>query len=176
MTARTHWHYIFSCFRCKAIIMNIWNRQTRIPEIYGTLIFLGLLVYFFISYAAGLIHVIELRFLNLLIMLAGVYYALKQFRRTHEGHMNYFRALTVGTVTAVIGTSTFSVFLFIFLKIDPAMMETIREAQHLGRFLDPYMASFAVFYEGIFSGFGLTYLLANYMRTSEVSDPVGESQ
>jgi uncharacterized membrane protein len=176
MTASTHWHYIFSCFRCKAIIMNIWNRQTRIPEIYGTLIFLGLLVYFFISYAAGLIHVIELRFLNLLIMLAGVYYALKQFRRTHEGHLNYFRALTVGTVTAVIGTSTFSVFLFIFLKIDPAMMETIREAQHLGRFLDPYMASFAVFYEGIFSGFGLTYLLANYMRTSEVSDPVGESQ
>ena len=156
--------------------MNIWNRSTYIPEIYGTLIFLGLLIYFFIMYAAGLIHVIELRFLNLLILLAGVYYALKQYRRTHEGHMNYFRALTTGTVTAVIGTSTFSLFLFFFLKFDHTMMETVRNSQNLGRFLNPYIASFVVFYEGIFSGFGLTYLLANYMHTDDVSDPVGESQ
>ncbi len=93
--------------------MNIWNRPTRIPEIYGTLIFLGLIVYFFIMYAIGLIHVIELRVVNLLIMLGGVYGAMKQFRRTHDGHMNYFRALAVGTVSAIIGTSTFSVFLFL---------------------------------------------------------------
>ena len=71
--------------------LNLWNRPDRIPEIYGTLITLGLIVYFFIMYAAGLIHVIELRLLNVFIMLAGVYYALKQFKRTHDFKMDYFK-------------------------------------------------------------------------------------
>lgn len=155
--------------------MNIWNRSTYIPEIYGTLIFLGLLLYFFVMYAVGLIHVVELRFLNLLMMVAGVYGAIKQYRRTHDGHMNYFRALTIGTLAAVIGTSTFSLFLFFFLRFDSEMMESIRNSQTISRFLNPYIASFAVFYEGIFSGFGLAYLLANYMHTDDVADPIGES-
>jgi hypothetical protein len=50
--------------------LNIWNRPDRIPEIYGTLITLALIVYFFLMYAFGLVHVIELRLLNLLIMRA----------------------------------------------------------------------------------------------------------
>ena len=98
--------------------MNIWNRSTRIPEIYGTLIALGLIVYFFLMYAVGLLQVIELRLLNLLIMLAGVYYAMKQYSRTHDGHLNYFRGLTIGVATSAIGASTFSLFLFVFLLKD----------------------------------------------------------
>jgi uncharacterized membrane protein len=156
--------------------MNIWNRSTRIPEIYGTLIFLGLLVYFFIMYAVGLIHVIELRIVNLFIMLGGVYAALKQFRRTHQGHLNYFRALSLGTAAAVIGTSTFSVFLFLFLKFEGNLMASIRANEPLGPYLNPYIASFMVFLEGIFSGFGLAYLLVNWVETDNVAEPVGETQ
>lgn len=156
--------------------MNIWNRSTRIPEIYGTLIFLGLLVYFFVMYAVGLIHVIELRIVNLFIMLGGVYAALKQFRRTHQGHLNYFRALATGTVTAVIGTSTFALFLFFFLKFEGNLMESIRVNEPLGPYLNPYIASFMVFLEGIFSGFGLSYLMVNWIETDNVADPVGGTQ
>jgi hypothetical protein len=155
--------------------MNIWNRPTRIPEIYGTIIFLGLLVYFFIMYAVGLIHVIELRLVNLFIMLAGVYFAIKQYRRTHEGHINYFRALAAGTSSAVIGTSTFSLFLFFFLKFEGNLMQSIQENEALGPYLNPYIASFMVFLEGIFSGFGLTYLLVNWIETDNVAEPVGGS-
>ena len=155
--------------------MNIWNRPTRIPEIYGTIIFLGLLVYFFLMYAAGLIHVIELRVVNLVIMAGGVYLALKQYRRTHDGHLNYFRALAAGTASAVIGTSTFSLFLFFFLKFEGNLMNSIQTHEALGPYLNPYIASFTVFLEGIFSGFGLTYLIINYLDTDNVADPVGRS-
>ena len=155
--------------------MNIWNRSTRIPEIYGTIIFLGLLLYFFIMYAAGLIHVIELRVVNLLIMAAGVYFALKQYKRTHDGHLNYFRALVAGTSAAVIGTSTFALFLFFFLKFEGTLMISIKQHEALGPYLNPYIASFAVFLEGIFSGFGLTYLMVNYVDTDNVADPVGHT-
>ena len=62
--------------------LNLWNRPDRIPEIYGTLIALGLIVYFFAMYAVGAVHVVELRLLNLFIMLGGIYYAMKQYKRT----------------------------------------------------------------------------------------------
>lgn len=142
--------------------MNIWNRGTRIPEIYGAIIALGLIVYFFIMYAAGLIHVIELRLLNLFIMFAGVYFALKQFRRTHNGRLDYFSSLTTGVATAAIGASTFSLFLFIYLSVDGNLMNSIAENEPLGYHLNPYIASFIVFLEGVFSGFGVSYLLSNF--------------
>ncbi len=155
--------------------MNIWNRShTReVSQIYGTLIFLGLTVYFFVMYAAGLIHVIELRMLNLLIMAAGIYFAIMQYKRTHMGEVSYFRALTVGTATAFIGTTTFGIFLFFFLKFEGNLMESIRENESLGPYLNPYIASCVVMIEGIFSGFGASYLLVNFISTEKASMPQG---
>lgn len=145
--------------------MRIWTRGTRIPEIYGTLIALGLIVYFFVMYAAGLIHVIELRVLNLFIMLAGIWYALRQFKRTHNGRLDYFHSLTTGVATAAIATGTFSVFLFIYLSLDKQLMNMIAENEPLGFYLNPYIAAFVVQLEGLFSGFGLSYLLTNFLAT-----------
>jgi hypothetical protein len=142
--------------------MNIWNRGTRLPEIYGALIALGLIVYFFIMYAAGLIHVIELRLLNLFIVFAGVYLALKQYRRTHDGRLDYFTSLTTGVATAAVGSATFALFLFIYLSLDNNLMNSIAENEPLGYHLNPYIASFIVFLEGLFSGFGIAYLLSNF--------------
>lgn len=157
---------------------SIWNISTRIPEIYGTLIFLALVAYFFLMYALGLQHVIELRLVNLLFLLAGVYFAMKQYQRTHRGHMDYFHAFTTGMGTTAIGCLTFSVFLLVYLHIDKNLMQTIAERQPLGFYLDPYIASFMVSLEGIFSGLFVTFLLANFLsartpasrsdRTSEI--------
>ena len=145
--------------------MNIWNERRRIPEIYGGLIALGLIVYFFIMYAAGLIHVIELRLLNVFIMLAGVYYALKQFKRTHDYKMDYFKSWTTGTATAAIASATFSLFIFIYLSLDRNLMNSIIENEPLGSYMNPYIASFVVFLEGLFSGLGLSYLMSNFAST-----------
>lgn len=142
--------------------MNIWNRGTRIPGIYGALIALGLILFFFIMYGAGLIHVIEFRLFNLFIMFAGVYFALKQYRRSHNGRLDYFTSLITGVTAAAIGAATFSLFLFIYLSADKSLMNSIAENEPLGYHLNPYMASFVVFLEGIFSGFGISYLMSNF--------------
>lgn len=152
--------------------MNIWNRPDRIPQIYGTFIALGLIIYLMLMYAVGLVHVIELRLLNIFIMMAGIYLALKQYRRTHQGHLNYFRALVTGTVTATIGTSTFAVFLFAFLKLEKNLMQSIQQNEPLGIYLNPYIASYIIMLEGVFSGFGITYLLINFFQTDRATDPV----
>jgi hypothetical protein len=159
----------------KMRIARLWEKRHswEVSSIYGTLIFLGLTLYFLIMYAVGAIHVVELRFLNLFIMLAGIYYAVKQYRRTHMGHISYFRALAVGTSTATIASSTFALFLFLFLQFEGNLMESIRVNEQIGRYLNPYIASFAVMLEGIFSGFGLSYLLCNYMVTEKANVPMG---
>jgi hypothetical protein len=145
----------------------------EITQIYGTLIFLGLTIYFLLMYAFGLQHVVELRFLNLFIMLAGVYYAMMQYRRMHDGHINYFRALSLGTATAFIGATTFGIFLFFFLKFEGNLMTSIQENETIGRYLNPYIAACVVMLEGVFSGLGLSYILVNYITTDSATIPQG---
>jgi hypothetical protein len=150
--------------------LNLWNRPDRIPEIYGSLIALALVVYFFAMYALGLVHVIELRLLNLFIMLGGIYAALRQYKRTHSHHLNYFRGLATGVATATIGASTFAAFLLIYLKIDQNMMNSIIENEPMGRYLNEYIAAAVVTLEGVFSGFTMTYLLLNYVETDKATE------
>lgn len=155
--------------------MNIWNRGTRIPEIYGGIVALGLIVYFFIMYAAGLIHVIELRLMNVFILLAGIFFAQKQFKRTHNGRLDYFKALTTGVATAAVASATFSLFLFVYLSLDKNLMSAIGENEPLGYYLDPYICSFVVFLEGLFSGFAMSYMLTNFFATDiPANDRVAE--
>ena len=155
---------------------SIWNIATRIPEIYGTLIFVGLLVYFFLMYLLGWIHVTELRLVNLVVLIAGVYFALRQYQRTHRGHMDYFHAFTIGMWTAAIGTLTFSVFVLVYLHIDKNLMNLIAEKQPLGFYLNPYIASFIVSLEGVFSGLFVTFLLSNFMADRRPVNPVRDTR
>lgn len=150
-------------------IRKIARYPTRIPQIYGTLVTLALILYFFIIYAIGFIYITELRVVNLFIQIAGIYLALKQYRRTHAGSLNYLRAMSIGVGTSFIASSTFVLFLFIYLNIDQHMMELIREHAPLGEYLDPYIASFSVWLEGIFSGFMATFILVNYIHTDHVN-------
>jgi hypothetical protein len=153
----------------------IMESPRRIAEIYGTLMAIALTVYFFLMYAMGLAHVLELRLLNLAILLAGVYYALKQYRRTHNGDLNYFRAMAIGVGTSTIGVSTFAFILFIFLRLNDDFMQHIIANEPMGEYLNPYIASAAIMIEGVTSGCFVTYVLLNWIGTTRVSDPVGYS-
>lgn len=154
---------------------SIWHIGNRIPEIYGPLIALGLITFFFLMYLMGWVHTIELRLLNLFIVLPGVYFALKQYQRTHRGHMDYFHAFTTGMGTAAIGVLSFSVFLLVYLHMDKSLMKSIAEQEPLGFYLNPYIASFMVALEGIFSGLFVTFLLSNFLAARTPAGRVGDN-
>lgn len=145
--------------------LKIWNIASRISMVYGVVIALGLMGYFLIMYLIGLIHITELRLLNLFIMMAGVYFAIKQFRRTHRGHIDYFHAFTTGMAAVAIGTVIFSVFIFLFLSVDKNLMQIISKNAPLGFYLDPYIAAYAILAEGTFTGLFVTFLLSNFLAT-----------
>ena len=153
--------------------MSFFNDPNRIPQSYGLRIALGLTVYFVLMNLAGLAHEVELRLLNLLILVTGVYLALKKFRETHEDHLNYFRALITGVATAATGSLLFAMFMFLYMTIDESLMRSIVENEPMGRFMNPYIASFIIALEGLFSGLLVTFILINFVATDEVNEPQG---
>ena len=153
--------------------MSIFNDPNRIPESYGLKIAIGLIGFFLIMKVIGLSNHVELRLLNLLILVAGIYYALKKFRLTHHDSLNYFRGLITGFTTGAIGSALFALFLFVWMKLDANMMQSIIDNEPMGRYLNAYMASFIVALEGVFSGLLVTFVLINYVHTDEVNDPQG---
>lgn len=153
--------------------MSLFTDPRRIPENYGLKIGAGLILFFLLMKVVGLVHIYELRFLNVIIQVAGIYYALKKFRETHGQHINYFRALVTGVSAGAIASLIFAIFLFSYLMVDGALMLDIIEKEPMGRYLNPYIAAFMVALEGIFSGLLFTFILINYLPTDEVSDKIG---
>jgi hypothetical protein len=153
--------------------MSLFTDPRRIPENYCLKIGAGLIVFFLLMKVVGLVHIYELRFLNVIIQIAGIYYALKKFKETHGQHINYFRALVTGVSAGAIASLIFAIFLFAYLMVDNALMLDIIEKEPMGRYLNPYIASFMVALEGIFSGLLFTFILINYLPTDEVSDKIG---
>ena len=145
--------------------MSLFSNPNRIPESYGLRIAAGLIGFFVLMFVLGFGHVVELRLLNLFILAGGVHFALKKFSATHGASINYFRALVTGVSTAAIGSAILGAFLFIFLKIDVGFMEWIVENEPMGRYMNPYIASFIVILEGVFSGLLVTFVLINYIST-----------
>lgn len=152
--------------------MRFFNDPDRIPQSYGVRIALGLIVYFLVMYSVGLAHQVELRLLNLLILITGVYFALRKFKETHDDRLHYFRALITGVSTAATGAILFAAFLFMFMTLNDGLMSAIRENEPMGRFLNPYIASSIVALEGFFSGFLVTFIVINFVATDEVNQPI----
>ena len=84
--------------------MGLFTDPNRIPENYGLKTAAGLIGFFVFMQLIGLSHHVELRLLNLFIIVAGIFFALKKFKSSHDDHMNYFRGLIVGVATGAVGT------------------------------------------------------------------------
>ncbi len=140
-------------------------KPTRISEKYGLLTAGGLIVYFFLMKILGLVHVVELRALNIFILAGGILLALRAFKKVKPDTFEYFPALGTGALTSIVACAVFSLFTFFYLNIiDPSLMEAIIENDPMGRYLNPYLASVIISVEGIASGLLITFIIVNYME------------
>jgi hypothetical protein len=155
--------------------MGLFNDPNRIPENYGIKIAGGLTVYFLLMQVIDKHHHVELRLLNVVILTLGVYFALKKFKSSHGDHMNYFRGLITGVAAGSIGSVLFAAILFVYMKLNDTLMQSIIDNEPMGHYLNAYIASFIVALEGVFSALLVTFVLLNYVGTDEVNDPAGES-
>jgi hypothetical protein len=126
--------------------------------------FAGLLIYFLIMKATGLLEIIELRFLNFFILAAGVMLAVKHYRHATEGPIDYLEGFGVGFFTSCIAGLTFAFFLYIYLGVfDPGFMEYLKHTP-MGQHLSPMSSAFGILIEATASGTVLTLLSLQYFR------------
>ena len=62
--------------------------------------------------------------------------------------------------------------MFIYMKVDSAMMQSIIDNDPMGRYLNAYMAAFIIALEGVFSGLLVSFVLINYVDTDDVNESV----
>jgi len=156
--------------------MSIFTDPNKIALNYGLKIAAGLVAYFFLMNIIGLGNHVELRLLNLFILAAGIFFGLKKFKDTHEDHLNYFRALVTGVAIGAVGSAIFGFIMFVYMSVNTDFMTNMVNEEQMGLHLNPYMASFIIVLEGVFSGLLVTFVLINWVTTDDVNEPVGESK
>jgi hypothetical protein len=135
------------------------------PALYvGIFTSMALIAYFMIMRAIGLVHVMELRLFNFLILLAGITWVMREHAKLTEKHYNYFQTLGKGLMTVLIAVGIFSVFIFCYLSIDTQMLYMMKQNSLMGNFLTPYTGALGVFGEGTSSGFFMSYILLSYIK------------
>jgi hypothetical protein len=144
-------------------------QQTAIK--YGLITTAGLIGYFLLMKLVGLHQIAELRMLNLIILIAGVWLAIRSYKRKTDDEMDYLQGFGIGMLTSAVSVIIFSVFIFIYLNfLDPAFMETLKQNEAFGQYLNPYMAAVAIFFEGMGSALILSFIIMQYMKGSMLGD------
>jgi hypothetical protein len=132
----------------------------------GIVISLVLIGFFLAMVAVGLVEVLWLRYVNFVILLGGLIYAFKKYtKKVSSSGMHYFEGLKLGmriTLTAII---PFTVFIAVYLRLDPSFMEYIKQSAEFGKYLAPISAATEVAMEGIVSGFLTSYCLMQYFKS-----------
>jgi len=131
----------------------------------GLLITAGLVAYFLLMRVAGLAEVTELRALNALIMFSGVYLAVREFKKSNFGvGFDYLSGIAVGFFTSMVVAISFSIFVGLYVTIDPVFLAAIVADNPQKEFLNPWTASMVIFIEGIASGFLFSYTAMQYLK------------
>lgn len=142
---------------------------------YGLLTAVGLVAYFLLMKLVGLVHVVELRFLNGLIMAVGVVLAIKAYKSVSQGNIGYFKGIGTGMITAVTGTVIFAAFMVVYTKIAGGeLLEMLSAERYFGQRLEatPGIVIFSVLLlEGIISGFMISFIAMQYFKRRDYKTP-----
>lgn len=142
---------------------------------YGLLTAAGLVAYFLLMRLVGLAHIIELRFLNGLIMAVGVSMAIRAYKIRVKGNIGYFSGLGVGAITAVVGTTLFAALMLLYIKVGgDSLVETLSADRYFGERVKstPGVVVFSVLMlEGIISGMMIAFIAMQYFKQKDHKVP-----
>lgn len=138
---------------------------------YGLFTAAALICYFLMMQLLGLAYILELRMLNLLIVIAGIVLAIDKYRAVSNEKMEYLTGYGIGSSTTVVAVFIFSLFVGFYLSFDHSFMDHIRSHAMMGSYLDPATAAFAIFGEGLASGVIASFaLMMWYKRYTHQTD------
>jgi hypothetical protein len=130
----------------------------------GFLMLAGFISLFLLIHAMGLGYRSELRFSNGVIHAFCLYWAIRAYLKVHPENKNeYMWGIAQGIGASVIGVGGFTIFMALFLVLNPALMNTIRQNSEMGLYLNPVTASLYILAEGVFIGLIGSYILTRIL-------------
>lgn len=142
---------------------------------YGLLTAAGLIGYFLLMNLIGLEHILELRFLNAVIMAIGIVLALRAFKRAKQGNIGYLSGLGTGFLTSLVATLIFSSFMLLYIKaFDDSLMEVLTQNRMVGERIasTPGLVIFMVLMlEGVISGAMIGFIAMQFFKRPDHTVP-----
>jgi len=130
---------------------------------YGIGTGLAMILYFMVMKFTGLIDITELRYLNLFIIMGGLY---SYFKKTAKENVDYLSAFSSGIYVSLVTVITFVLFFMLYIDIiDPAFYDYIKENEPFGNSLDKSALGFMLIVEGMCSGFIVTFMLMQHFKS-----------
>ncbi len=128
--------------------------------IYGSLLFIGFLLYFLIMRSVGLYTELNLRVLNIVIHSVFIYLAIRSYYLSHpeKKSINYVKGALAGIRPGAIGVILFGLFQLVYLHFDDILMQSLQENDMVGTHLNPFTASGVVLFEGLAVTIVLSYI------------------
>ncbi len=129
----------------------------------------GLIAFFLMMRIAGLAEVTELRSLNALIMFAGVFLTIRKFKNSEmDTSFGYLSGIASGFFTGIVIAISFSVFVGLYMSIDPVFLAAIVTDDAQKEFLNPWTASMVIFIEAMASGMLFSYISMQYLKADTI--------
>ena len=130
----------------------------------GLWMLMGFVGFFLLAYLLGFGDRSELRVFNGVIHIYCLYLALQSYQALHpESVSNYMSGVALSLMTSVIGVIGFTLFMTIFLNLDPELMDNIRQHSQLGTYMNPFTTSLYISAEGLIVSIVGAYILVRVM-------------
>ena len=132
----------------------------------GLVMFVALVAYFLLMKSFNLIHITELRCLNFFILLGGLMYAYRQYKRP-DMNVEYLSGMGLGVITTAVSVLPFALFIYIYFSyVDLTFIQVLKEhSVMMGEYLTPGTAAGTVAVEGICSGLIISFAIMQYYKS-----------
>lgn len=131
----------------------------------GLATFFALVAYFFLMKLLGLSHILELRFLNFIIIGAGISVGIVRLKRELHERDFYLQGLAQGVYVTVVAVMFFAGFISLYLSlVDHKLMEEVRQNTPAGFPVTGASIFGALIMEGLASGVIISFIVMQYLK------------
>lgn len=146
-------------------------KKLSYPVTYGLLIAIGLIAYFLLLSLFGLHINPAYSIFNMIILGAGLYFAITRYKESKGGKYRFQKGFMVGLTTGFIATVLFTAFFAVYAELDPDFLNELITMWETDWFVSIGMVIVTVALMGLASTVVITFawnqLLKNTRNTSE---------
>lgn len=133
---------------------------------YGLFTVAFLIAFLFLMRSVGLLHNFNLRILNSLFLMTTVFIGIRSYKQMDLANFSYLKGAGIGLVISLTTGIIFSVFVYLYLSIDPSLMQAIKENEPQGIYMNEIGVTALVMIEAIASGLLFTYGSMQFLKKS----------